>query len=563
MSHRPHGKAAPGRNRVEAIAEWAASLAFDDIPASVLDLARAQRRSVLGAIAASADVESAGRVLATVRTWGGEGPAPLLGGHGRKVTVEDALFAGAALSIALDFDDYLLFGHTGHSAVLTPILLAAETGASGTDQLVAQVAANEVAARLGGTCLLGPQNGQMWSFIHAAGAAIAGGLLLHLDRRRLAHAVAIALYQPPHATVPGFFEPDSKLLTASEPAVAGLRAARLAAAGVTGPLDVLDASEGFLAAFADAPLPGMLGGLGEAWATRTLCVKAYPGCAYVDTAVDALVELGPPMLEDIESVEVAAGLLTVAMDAMSRRYLRKRAPGTVPTPVAINFSVPWSLGVVLCAGELAPAQFGEEWRRTNGARLEQAASKVSVRIDAVSVRRSTEQFAKVLPLRALAKQVGLGGFGRAAARLVRTDAGPAFSEAMTSGLLRTLASPRAGLGVLRQLLPHAPGYLAPARGDRQRSGGAKRWWDPDALASFAMEFPARVVVRTTSGERREATVAVPRGAVGHPVDGPGIVAAEKLARFGPLLFGKEGTEALEEAIVRDDPRLHALLGPSN
>src|SRR5205085_3169309 len=201
-------------------------------------------------------------------------PAPLVGTD-RLVRVDDALYAATALSIALDFDDYMSFAHTGHTAVLVPLLLSAETRAPADDQLVAQVVANEVEARLGGACLLGPLNGQLWSFVHAAGAALAAGRLLGLDETRLAHALAVSLYQAPRPTIPGFMAPDSKLLTAAEPARVGLRAARLAAAGVTGPLDVLDHPDGFLGAFADAPLRGMLRGLGEGWATLTLCIKPY------------------------------------------------------------------------------------------------------------------------------------------------------------------------------------------------------------------------------------------------------------------------------------------------
>jgi 2-methylcitrate dehydratase PrpD len=156
---------------VADIAAWAADLRPADIPADVLRLCRDQRRSVLASVAASTRDGAARRVLEAVAGWAQDGPVALVG-TGRAVSVDDAIYGAAALSMALDFDDYVCFGHTGHSA--------------------------------------------------------------------------------------------------------GLRAARLAAAGVTGPVDALEHPEGFLSAFADAPLPGMLGGLGEGWATRTLCVKRAP-----------------------------------------------------------------------------------------------------------------------------------------------------------------------------------------------------------------------------------------------------------------------------------------------
>src|SRR5438067_8478509 len=306
--------------RIETIATWAASLSAGDVPADVLELCRAQRRSVLGGMAASSADPAARRVLAGLET-SDEG-------------VEAALYAGCVLSIALDFDDYVCFGHTGHTAVLAPLYLAEQTHTPGDGQLIAQVVANEVEARLGGACLIGPLNGQLWSFIHAAGTALAAGRLLGLDAGALAHALAIALYQAPRPTVPGFMAPDTKLLTAAEPAVAGLRAARLAAAGVTGPVDALDNPEGFLSAFSYAPLPGLLGGLGEGWATTTLCVKPYPGCAYVDTILDALAGLDLPPASEVVAVDVDASLLTIGMDALSRPY----AGTGPPSPVNVNFS---------------------------------------------------------------------------------------------------------------------------------------------------------------------------------------------------------------------------------
>ena len=53
--------------------------------------------------------------------------------------------------------------------------------------------------------------------IHCAGAAVAAARVRGLDADQTAHAMAIALYQPPFGLWPGFMGPDTKLLTASEP----------------------------------------------------------------------------------------------------------------------------------------------------------------------------------------------------------------------------------------------------------------------------------------------------------------------------------------------------------
>jgi len=518
------------------IASWTASLAFDDIPTDVIGLARDQRRSVLGGVAASSRDAAAGRVLDAVSGWATDGPIALPGRDGRvSVSVEDALYAMSALSMALDFDDYVCFGHTGHSGMLLPVLLAASTGASAAEQLVAQTVANEVEARLGGACLVGPLNGQLWSFIHIAGAALAAGRLLGLDASALAHAFAIALYQAPRPTVPGFMAPDSKLLTAAEPALAGLRAARLAAAGVTGPLDVLEHPDGFLSAFADGPLPGMLRGLGEGWATRTLCVKPYPGCAYLDTAVDALLELGPPPASEVDRVVVEASMLTYEMNRMSAGYASVSSDA-VPTPVTINFSVPWNVAVVLLAGELTPQQIDVDWLTAHAAELRDVASRVELHHDWSLTRAATEAFAGLVPFGRVAREAGLRG--------LRARAKQTGSSGSASGRASELR------GAHRMIWPPP---------DRKALRGSRKYWEPSAVDAFQMTFPARVRVVMKDGSEQVATCTTPRGGAGNTVEGPEAISRTKLSTYGPWLWGDDGTEALSKAIDTDDAELWRLL----
>lgn len=521
---------------VERLAGWAADLRLADVPDAVVDLCRAQRRSVLAAMAASAGDAACARVLAAVESRAGDGPVAVPGLH-RRVAVDDALYAALATSIALDFDDYVCFAHAGHSCVLVPALLAAQTGASGAEQLTAQVAANELEARLGGACLLGPLNGQLWSFVHAAGAAVAAGRLLGLDAGRLAHALALALYQAPRPTIPGFMAPDSKLLTAAEPALVGVRAARLAASGVTGPLDALDHPQGFFDAFCYAPLPALLGGLGCGWATRTLSIKRYPGCAYVDTAVDALLELGPPPAGEVTSVVVEAGVLTCEMDALSRRY----AVDGVPTPVTINFSIPWTVAATIVAGRLHPAEVNEAWLAAHHRELAEVASRVSLRHDWSLTLRTAEAMAPLLPLRAMT--AGTPSRRRLLGALMRTrreHEGLRFAPGDDIGLLRALRA--TGIGTAR------------------RAAAGERLWAPAALDAFAMTFPARVRVGLRDGRELVAEADVPHGGAGCATAGPQAVSREKLCACGPPVWGEERTDDIGEAIDADADDLWRLLG---
>src|SRR5437588_699622 len=124
--------------------------------------------------------------------------------------------------------------------VVASLAVGEALGRSGREVLTALVAANELGGRLGGACLIGPQNGQLWTYIHQLGGAAATSRLLGLDARTTGHALGIALSQPAFGLWPGFMGPDSKLITAAEPLRSGIRAAYLANAGVTGPAEPLE-----------------------------------------------------------------------------------------------------------------------------------------------------------------------------------------------------------------------------------------------------------------------------------------------------------------------------------
>jgi 2-methylcitrate dehydratase PrpD len=258
--------------------------------------------------------------------------------------------------MALDYDDYLFAGHTGHSAVLVSLAMTESLGLSGRDWLLAQVIANEIEGRVGASVLLGPLNGQLWSFIHLIGGAVIAGKLLGMDGAGIRSAVGIAFLQPSYGLWAPFFGSEAKILLAAPPAVGGVQAAEMAAAGLEGCGDVLENAQGFVEAFTQDSLMGAYGGLGKTWLTDTLCYKIYPGCAYVDTAVDCV--LGLARREEIdparvEAVEVAAGPLTLGMEALASPHLR--GPGS--TPVTLNFSVPYNVAVALIDRELTPRQF--------------------------------------------------------------------------------------------------------------------------------------------------------------------------------------------------------------
>src|SRR5207248_2992177 len=149
-------------------------------------------------------------------------------------------------------------------------------------------------------------------------------------------------------------------------------AAMRAAEGVDGPLDVVDNPRGLLRHLSFAPRPAMLGELGRVWLTDTLAFKPYPGCAYLQAAVEAALRSGVAP-QEVEEVVVDTGYLTVTMERLGR-------DGGL-TPVGVNFSTARSVAIALIAGRLTHEELSDEWLAEHTGEVEQLAARVRVRHD--------------------------------------------------------------------------------------------------------------------------------------------------------------------------------------
>ncbi len=470
------------------IAAWAANLRYEDVPASVLDRARLQSASVLGAVLAGSSSELATRVRRAASRWGSGDQATLIP-SGERVSTHTACYVNAAASVAFDYDDYLFAGHTGHSAVLGALAYGEATGANGRDVLAAQVVGNEVGGRLGAAFLLGPHNGQMWTYIHALEGACVAGRLIGLDAGQMQHAIGIALAQPPYPLSPAFFGPDSKALMVSSPFVEGVRASELAAEGLTGAEDIIGDENGMLRKIGTQPLAFVFSGFGSAWVTDSLAYKLYPGCAYVDTPVDGLEEIretfagkhGRPLApDDVARIRVEGTMFTAGMEAMATPYRSRERL----TPVDVNFSVGLSYGVMLTLGEISPATLAADVLAANRDAI------LSV-YDRVTVEQNPE----------LTMQVGgLSDLGIDAAQIF--------------------------------------------------SGGEGLTLEGADFAAFQMRFPARVMLETTTGEEYAAEVSIPAGAPGRPYEETARAVRDKFLRGAAgVIADPEG--ALEATLTLD------------
>lgn len=376
-----------GSNIAARIADWVAQVRYEDVPRRVLEEAKNQILSVIASVHAG-HFSEAGRIVArTVKQWAGDKESTLIP-SGERASVHTAIFGNAALSMALDYDDYQFGAHTGHSSVLVAIALAEKLGTGGREMLLAQVVANEVAGRVGAATLLGPLQGQRASFLHLIGGAMVAAKLLKLERPQIEHAIGIALLQPTFSLQPGFFGSDAKTLLAAMTAPTGVQAAELAANGLRGAADIFEGDHGFLQTFTPHPLPGAFEGLGKVWLTETLCYKLYPGCAYIATFSDCVLALARQHQIDtraVRAIHIAATPLTLNMEALAAPYVK----GPESYPTTLNFCVGYNAAVALMDRELTARQFTRE--RIKDPAVWDLAGKVTLTRDEEMTRRWHER----------------------------------------------------------------------------------------------------------------------------------------------------------------------------
>jgi 2-methylcitrate dehydratase PrpD len=482
--------------RIELFAEWVSDLSADAIPESVLERARLQAMNTVAAGLAGSTSPAVARLREATSYWAAPGSVGVIGTDDEWEPAA-AAYANAAASMAHDWDDYLYMGHTGHSAVWAARAIGDVTGASGDDILAAQIAANEIEGRLGAALFIGPHNGQFWSSIHCAGAAAAASRLRRLDPEQTAHAIAIALYQPPYGLWPGFMGPDTKLLTAAEPVAQGIRAAILAASGFTGPLDVIESRRGFLSHFSYAPRPALLDGLGQSWLTDTIAYKEHPGCAYLQPAVEAVLRLQAEYgfeAGDVARIDVRAGWLTTTME--------KLGAGEPLTSVRVNFSLALSCAAALTAGRLTHEELTPDWLSEHEDDLRDLATRVFLEHDwqltAKTIQASGGSAAD-LPLRRL----------------------PSIRRRMQDTGMDEVGL---GLADLREAAKHLGGggiRGLMGRGDTPSNGGHAL-----EAANIRMTFPCHVSIQLRSGGVLE-TDGRERGGSGAPLEEQEAVVGEK------------------------------------
>ncbi|GGC48712.1 2-methylcitrate dehydratase [Siccirubricoccus deserti] len=352
------------------IAEFAAALRYEDIPATVRERARIQILDGLGVGFASNAFAFADRALAGLTALGGAGDCTVLGRR-QKLPLRDAALANGILVHGLDFDDTHLASIVHATAACLPaaLTLAEALDASGEEFLTAYTAGMEVAIRIGAAV----KGGFHHAGYHATGIvshfsnAVVAGRLLQLSAEQILHAQGIASSSAAGLQV--FLEEGAwtKRFHPGWGAVAGITAAHLAQHGFIGPSRPYEGKFGLFeshlqAHAAEADVAALSDGLGERWDLADTAIKPYPVCHFIHGAADSAIALREriPSVEAIRSVRILVPAQTLPI--VAEPAADKLRPAT---DYAAKFSAPFVVATCLRLGrfglaELLPQALADE-----------------------------------------------------------------------------------------------------------------------------------------------------------------------------------------------------------
>ncbi len=238
------------------IAEFVAATRLESIPAAAVEGAKLSILDTLGCALAGLSQPVAREILDYVRGLGGRPVATMLGCGGERSSAPNVALANACLANILDLDGFL----HAPTYVLPAALAAGElTGAGGRQVLEAYILAFEVASRLREAieARRGEEAGPTyrgWYHVSLYGplaASLAAGRVLGLDVDALQGAMGAAACGAGGVRVN--LGARAKSLSSGVAASLGVQAAMLAARGVTGATNILEAPLGLINAIC---LPG-------------------------------------------------------------------------------------------------------------------------------------------------------------------------------------------------------------------------------------------------------------------------------------------------------------------
>lgn len=357
-----------GEDITRRLAEHAATLRYEDIPASVIERAKLFVADFVGiAVRAAYDAESTPPMIAAATALGDMGTsgagATIFSTRGRFSPPVAALVNGA-IGHSMDFDPMNTPASLAPSPPAIPAAFAAAemNGASGRDVVTAIVAGYDVTCKI--SQALGPAAMYERGFHPTAvagcfGATAAAGRVLGLTVEEMMHAFGIALSEAAGSMQYLRNGAWTKRFQAGNAGRNGLVAATFAKHGFTGAIDPIEGRFGLFHAYVPDAKPELaVAGLRKVWEVATTGIKPYPACrlshAPADLAAAFFAKHGDRS-DDI--AEISIGLSNTGMVLTGAPQDDKRAPKSV---VDGQFSSHFTVAVMLRQGKLTWDDYGRQ-----------------------------------------------------------------------------------------------------------------------------------------------------------------------------------------------------------
>lgn len=377
----PKSDTAP--DAIGALVDHMLNRRYSDLPSAVLAVTQRQLFDAAGVALAGRNEDGVRQLRDLAAELGGKGEA-IVWGTALRVPAQDAARLNAAMTHALEFDDTFGRGFLHPSVITFPAAFALSDmlgGVDGQEFLTASTLAIDVACRIALSSqpgvdgfAAGWHNTTMVGYISTA---LLAARLMKLDREKAIHAAGIAYHQAAGNSQSHIDGALSKRLGPGFASSAGILAARLAARGVTGPVNVLEGRKGWYnqyhKGFYSRRL--LLDGLGTTFPAMEMSYKPWPSCRGSHTSADAALQLYAREGVRAENVErILIRNSPVEWPFLSNPIERKRNPVSI---VDAQFSIPWVVAAAITDGKVGIAHFtAEALRREDIKRL-------SARIDTV------------------------------------------------------------------------------------------------------------------------------------------------------------------------------------
>jgi 2-methylcitrate dehydratase PrpD len=348
-------------NETELLAQYAAALRYEDIPADVIERAKQCIADTIAVVIFGYDLPWSRMVVRFAEKNAPGGNSRILGPGGARVHAPAAALANGALAHAFEMDNLTWPNsgvHSGATLLAPGLAVAQERGIGGRELIAAVVAGAEVMIRIGRAT----QHKNESRGFHAPGttgpfgAAIAAGRLMGLDAEGMRNALGVA-----GSLACGLMEfarsgtgAMVKRLHLGRAAESGVLAASLASEGFRAPASVLEGAFGFLRVFCgdEFDRAELTRGLGESYATRSITLKRFPCHITAHTSVQAIIDLVAEhgyAGADVRSIHIAGN------DKMA-------GVNNIPSPADImmaQYSIPFCVALAHTRDPRDPRSFDE------------------------------------------------------------------------------------------------------------------------------------------------------------------------------------------------------------